>query len=411
MDAGNSLKKLRILADAAKYDVSCSSSGVERKNKGGLGNSRDFGICHSWSSDGRCISLLKILMTNKCIYNCTYCVNRCTSDHERASFEPLELANLTYEFYRRNYIEGLFISSAVEKSPDDTMEKIAEVISLLRNTYHFNGYIHAKIIPGTSPLLLEQIGSLADRVSVNIELPSRESLQQLAPQKKPEAIVSPMHYLSNKVLESRDNKRYYSHAPKFAPAGQTTQMIIGASHENDYRILKATQKMYDRFYLKRVYFSAYMPVVDSSLLPALSTLPPLQREHRLYEADWLLRFYHFRAEELIDQKSPLLDLEVDPKLAWALRNIAIFPLEINKASYEELLRIPGIGIISAKKIMHQRKVSAIRHEHLLKMGISLKRARFFITCLGKYEKDLHLDPQFIRDSLVPPHENNQLSFL
>ncbi len=406
----HSLEKLRILADAAKYDVSCASSGLERKNIKGLGNSRSFGICHSWASDGRCISLLKILLSNKCAYNCIYCVNRCSADTQRASFEPEEIAEITTEFYRRNYIEGLFLSSAVEKSPDNTMEKMVKTLEILRNSYGFNGYIHAKIIPGTNASLIDKIGFLADRISVNIELPSENSLQLLAPQKKLKAILTPMLHINEKIQENRDMRKHFRNVEKFSGAGQSTQMIIGASNENDYLILKSAQYMYQKFHLKRVYYSAYMPVVSSSLLPVPSAPPPLKRENRLYQADWLLRYYFFKADELIDASSPFLDLDFDPKMSWALRNMHLFPMEINRASYEELLRIPGIGVRSAYKIVTQRKNAAIKFEHLHKIGIVVKRAKFFITCCGKYYNNIPFKPEAIRKSLLPErNDGEQLS--
>lgn len=402
-----SLKKLRVLADAAKYDVSCSSSGLERKNNNGIGSSRNFGICHSWSADGRCISLLKILLSNRCVYDCTYCVNRCSADTERASFEPEEIAELAIEFYRRNYIEGLFLSSAVEKNPDHTMEKMHKTLQILRHHYQFNGYIHAKVIPGTDTVLINKIGILADRISVNIELPSQESLKLLAPQKQIGAILSPMSQITHKIEENKDLRKNFRRVEKFAAAGQTTQMIIGASKENDYLILNTTQQLYRQFKLKRVYFSAYMPVVSSSLLPAPASPPPLKRENRLYQADWLLRFYHFKAEELIDTDSPFLDLDMDPKMSWALRNIHLFPIEINKASYEELLRIPGIGVQSAYKILRQRRNMAIKYDHLKKMGIVLKRAKYFITCCGKYYGKISIKPDSIKKVLLPQKTTEQ----
>lgn len=410
MNNTQTLEKLKVLANAAKYDVSCSSSGVERKNKKGLGNTRSFGICHSWSADGRCISLLKILMSNRCIYNCAYCVNRYDAETSRASFEPKEIAELTFEFYKRNYIEGLFLSSAVEKSPNHTMEKMLSALRLLRNSYGFNGYIHAKVIPGTDPLIINQIGLLADRISVNIELPSQNSLKLLAPQKKMDDIVHPMKHISQQIIESKENRKHFRHAQKFVSAGQTTQMIVGASNENDYHILNTTQKMYQKLKLKRVYFSAYMPVIESSLLPSVASQPPLRRENRLYQADWLIRFYHFKAEELIDPSSPFLDLDMDPKMAWALKNIHLFPLEVNKASYEELLRIPGVGLKSAYKIIRQRRNKSIRLDDLKKMGIVLKRAQYFITCNGKYSSSISLDPVQIKTALHPPQSQEQLTF-
>jgi len=405
------LEKLRILADAAKYDVSCASSGLERKNSNGIGNSKSFGICHSWASDGRCISLLKILLTNKCVYNCVYCVNRCSAETKRASLEPEEIAQITIEFYRRNYIEGLFLSSAVEINPDTTMEKMLKSLQLLRETYSFNGYIHAKIIPGTSSGLINKIGILADRISVNIELPSESSLQLLAPQKKLSAILSPMDHIHNKINENNDLRKKFKGIDKFAGAGQSTQMIIGASKENDYLILNAAQQMYHKFHLKRVYYSAYMPVVSSSLLPVPSSPPPLKRENRLYQADWLLRFYFFKADELIDLSSPFLDLDLDPKMSWALRNMHQFPIEINRVSYEELLRVPGIGVRSAYKIVAQRRRAAVKYEHLAKMGIVVKRAKYFITCCGKYYGKISLKPETIKNALFPEiNAEQQLTF-
>jgi len=402
-----SFEKLQILANAAKYDVSCASSGMERKNIKGLGNSKSFGICHSWASDGRCISLLKILLSNQCVYNCAYCVNRCSADTQRASFEPEEIAELTIEFYRRNYIEGLFLSSAVEVCPDYTMEKMLKALKLLRHTYTFNGYIHAKIIPGTNASIIDKIGFLADRISVNIELPSEDSLKLLAPQKKLNAILFPMSHIKNKIMENKDLRKNFRNIEKFSSAGQSTQMIIGASKENDYLILKSAEKMYQKFHLKRVYYSAYMPVVPSSLLPVPSTPPPLKRENRLYQADWLLRYYNFNADELIDPLSPFLDLDFDPKMAWALRNIHLFPIEINRASYEELLKIPGIGVRSAYKIVTQRKNAAIKFEHLNKIGIVVKRAKFFITCCGKYYCNTSLNPNAVRQALLPDNNDGE----
>lgn len=441
-------EKLKILADGAKYDVSCSSSGVERRNNSKIGSSAAAGICHSWSADGRCISLLKILFTNKCVYDCEYCVNRRSADVARASFEPKELARLTIEFYRRNYIEGLFLSSAVEVSPDYTAERILHCIRLLRDDYGFGGYIHAKIIPGVTPEILHQIGLLADRLSVNIELPTKKSLNLLAPQKSPKTIFNPMKQIAQTLTERRQlkgpgtmfkNQDIYSAGnlsylepegenidsgdgclvdlagnplavretkkrskEKFAPAGQTTQMIIGATPESDRQIVKTSEDLYRTFKMKRVYFSAYIPVLSSPLLPTPLTAPPLLREHRLYQADWLLRFYGFTADEILDEKTPFLDLELDPKISWALRNIEKFPIEINKASLDELLRVPGIGTTSALRIVRQRQLASIHFDDLKKIGVVVKRARYFITCRGKYYGGLELAPEYIKNEVLAP---------
>ncbi len=405
----DSYDKLKVLANAAKYDVSCSSSGVERKGKGKMGSARDFGICHSWSGDGRCISLLKILMTNKCSYNCLYCVNKSSSDVQRESFEPREIADITMEFYRRNYIEGLFLSSGVEKNPDFTMEKMAKALHILRNEYGFNGYIHAKILPGTSPEIISQIGFLTDRASVNMEVPSKESLSLLAPQKTLPAIIQPMDNIKNKIVENKSLQKFKSKPDRFVSAGMTTQMMIGASTENDFQILKTTDFLYQSFSMKRVYFSAYIPVVSDTNLPALSSPPQLKRENRLYQADWLLRFYQFEADELIDLSNPFLDLDFDPKFAWALRNYELFPMEINRVSFEELLRIPGIGVQSAYKILRARKHNALSYDNLKKMGIVLKRAKYFITCKGRYYGDGILTPDGIKNVLHPKETQSQIA--
>ena len=421
------MEKLRILAEGAKYDVSCSTSGVERKNSGRIGNAVCAGICHSWSADGRCISLLKVLFTNKCAYDCKYCINRRSVDRERASFEPDELARLTIEFYRRNYIEGLFLSSAVEVSPDYTSERMLKCLSLLRDTYGFSGYIHAKIVPGVSREILHRVGMVADRLSVNIELPTEESLKLLAPQKKKDAIFTPMRQITDTVLERRTLKAPENaldipgrrNDGKFAPAGQTTQMIIGAGNETDRQIIKTSEGLYRTFKMKRVYFSAYVPVSDSPLLPSVFKAPPLLREHRLYQADWLLRFYGFSADEILDDKNPELDPDLDPKIAWALRNIEKFPVEVNKAPLSELLRIPGVGTVSAYRIERQRKIAAVKYDDLKKIGVVLKRAKYFITCMGKYYGGRDLLPEYIRGkalesedirkSLLPINEEFQLS--
>lgn len=405
------LDKLAILADGAKYDVSCASSGVEKKNKGGIGNSKAFGICHTWSADGRCVSLLKILMTNYCIYNCTYCVNRNQNDIPRASFTPREIADLTMGFYRRNYIEGLFLSSGIEHSPNKTMERIYQVLDILRNEYHFFGYIHVKVIPGADPVLVKKTGLLADRMSVNIEQPSEQSLKLLAPQKTLPAVLAPMNQISDHILQNASERRLYRHAQKnkFVPAGQSTQMIVGASNDSDRVIVKASEALYQRFQLKRVYYSAYIPVNDSPLLPALTTAPPLLREHRLYQADWLMRFYQFQADEIVDERTPFLETDFDPKISWAFRNMHLFPLEINRASYEELLRVPGIGLISAQRIISQRRVAAISYDHLKKIGVSLKRAKYFITCQGHYYGAIPVEAGLIRRALAPVQKPVQLT--
>ncbi|MDW7668279.1 MAG: putative DNA modification/repair radical SAM protein [Bacillota bacterium] len=404
------ISKLKILAEGAKYDVSCSSSGVERRNKGKLGNSRSFGICHTWSIDGRCISLLKVLMSNNCIYDCSYCINKVSSDIERASFSPEEMAKITYEFYRRNYIEGLFLSSAVEKNPDYTSEKMCKTLEILRNKYGFSGYIHVKGIPNASKDLMTKLGFLADRISINIELPSQESLKILAPQKNTRTILLPMKNLNNQIMENKDDKSKYKASKKFLPAGQTTQMIVGASQDSDYQLLKTSQILYDKFQLKRVYYSAYIPVVENSLLPAVNTKPPLKREHRLYQADWLLRFYKFRADELLTEVDRNFDLEFDPKINWALNNIHLFPKEVNKVSYDELLRIPGIGPKSAQRIVKERRFLKVNYENLKKMGVVLKRAKYFLTCDGKYHGGIDIKPDIIKYKLGEMENDRQLSF-
>lgn len=496
-------EKLEILADSAKFDVSCSTSGTQRSNNGRIGNAVQEGICHAWSADGRCISLLKVLLTNKCVYDCKYCVNRRSTECRRASFEPEEIASLTIEFYRRNYIEGLFLSSAVEVSPDHTAERMLKALRILRYDYGFAGYIHAKVIPGASPELVEQIGYVADRLSVNIELPTEESLRLLAPQKKASAIFRPMKQITNTLIERNslvgpgtmfkgqrlntdehyikgegmrlaksdkkvphagsmlinagdtndassfvtpaagaasaekvahaagagsDKKAFLQQTPEtitsgsalparrhgstkelFAPAGQTTQMIVGASGETDRRILKLSEDMYRIFKMKRVFFSAYVAVSDHPALPDAGQAPPLAREHRMYQADWLLRFYGFRADEILDDEHPFLDPELDPKVSWALRNIQKFPIEINKASIDELLRIPGIGMVSARRIVSQRRVAAVKYDDLKRMGVALKRAKYFMTCSGKYYGTARFEPEYIRGDMLGINEEEQLS--
>lgn len=388
--------KLKILADSAKYDASCSSSGSARKNTpGGIGNSAPMGICHTFSGDGRCVSLLKLLMTNCCMYDCQYCINRSSNDVPRASFTPREIADLTIHFYKRNYIEGLFLSSAVVKSPDHTMEQMIKCLSILRSEYHFNGYIHAKTIPGASDYLINQIGMLADRTSVNIELPSNNSLKTFAPQKSKEAILKPMHCISSSISQSKQELAIYRHAAAFSPAGQSTQMIIGASPETDKDIVTLSESLYKKYSLKRVYYSAYVPVGTNPLLPV--TAPPLLREHRLYQADWLLRFYGFSASELLDETAPNFNTLIDPKCSWALRHKEHFPIEINSAPYAMLLRVPGLGVRSAQKIVAARRYTKLRFEDLKKMRISLKRAKYFITCSGKTFENM-----WIREELITP---------
>lgn len=373
-------EKLRILSDAAKYDVACTSSGVNKKAApGGIGNAASCGICHSFSADGRCISLLKVLMTNVCVYDCKYCVNRRSNDMPRAVFEPRELAELTIAFYRRNYIEGLFLSSSVLISPDFTVERMIDTLRLLREQHRFNGYIHAKAIPGADKALIAQLGLLADRMSVNIELPSQASLRLLAPEKTKQSILSPMGYIRESIEQNSLDRR----SPRFAPAGQSTQMIVGASGENDLKILHLTEGLYQNYKLKRVFFSAYIPAVEHSLLPALDTKPPLLREHRLYQADWLLRFYGFSAAELLDDQNPNFNPYLDPKCNWALRHPEIFPVEVNRAPYQTLLRVPGIGVRSAQRIVVSRRTGSLDFAGLKRLGIVLKRAQYFITCSGK----------------------------
>ncbi len=379
------MDKLEILADAAKYDAACTSSGLDRAGRPGtIGSTTLAGCCHSFSADGRCISLLKVLMTNVCAYDCQYCVNRRSNDLPRAAFTPRELCELTMGFYRRNYIEGLFLSSAVLVSPDYTTERMIEALRLLREEYRFGGYIHAKAIPGADPQLTYRLGLLADRMSVNIELPSAGSLALLAPDKRKENILTPMGQIRDGISLASRERKLCRHAPRFAPAGQSTQMIVGATPESDRQILTLTQGLYDKYHLKRVFYSAYMPVSNSPLLPAPQNFqPPLLREHRLYQADWLLRFYHFRAEELLDEEAPNLDPRLDPKCTWALRHLEFFPVEVNRADYEALLRVPGVGVRSARRILAARRVGPLTFEGLKRLGVVLKRAQYFLTCSGR----------------------------
>ena len=385
-------EKLEILTDAAKYDVACTSSGVDRAGeKGKIGNAVKAGICHSFSADGRCISLLKVLLSNDCAYDCAYCVNRSSNCTRRTTFTPEELSELTINFYRRNYIEGLFLSSAVVKNPDYTCELMLRTLEKLRNEYRFNGYIHTKAIPGADPVLIQQIGMLTDRMSVNIELPSQNSLKSLAPQKSKTSILKPMGQIKNGIIENKSDIVKYRRKEKFVPAGQSTQMIIGATPESDRQILKLTEALYKKYELKRVFYSAYLPVVNDRNLPALNTPVPLLREHRLYQADWLLRFYQFKADEILDDANPNFNPLLDPKCNWAINHMEEFPVEVNKASYEMLLRVPGIGVKSARRILEARRYAVLDAAALKKLGIVLKRARFFITCAGKAASVLRTD--------------------
>ena len=398
--------KLNILTDAAKYDVACTSSGVDRRGDGtGMGNCSRSGICHSFSADGRCISLLKILFTNECIYDCKYCVNRSSNDVVRTSFTPDEVCTLTIEFYRRNYIEGLFLSSGILKSPDYTMELIYATLYKLRHVYNFQGYIHVKAIPGADQRLIRLTGFLADRMSVNIELPTAEGLRRLAPHKSRKNILTPMRIVQKEREENRQEIELYKSAPRFVPAGQSTQMIVGATPETDYQILNVAETLYKKFDLKRVFYSAFVPVNSDKDLPALNGEgPPLLREHRLYQADWLLRFYHFKAEELLDETNPNFNVFLDPKCCWALKHLEQFPVEVNRADYRMLLRVPGIGYKSASRIVKARRMGTLKYEDLKKMGVVLKRALYFITCSGKLMYPVKLDEDYITRNLLNTKE-------
>lgn len=399
-------EKLGILSDAAKYDVSCTSGGTERKGDGeGMGNCRKAGICHSFSADGRCISLLKILFTNECIYDCKYCVNRSGNDVVRTSFTPEEVCTLTMEFYRRNYIEGLFLSSGVLKSPNYTMELLYTVLYKLRHEHNFQGYIHVKAIPGADSRLIQMTGYLADRMSVNIELPTAESLRLLAPHKTRKNILAPMRFVQQMSAENQYEIQTYRHVPKFVPAGQSTQMIIGATPESDYQILHVAESLYKKFDLKRVFYSAFIPVNEDKNLPSVKEQrPPLLREHRLYQADWLLRYYHFEAGELLDEENPNFNAYLDPKCFWALRHLEEFPIEINYAAYDMLLRVPGIGYKSASRIVKARRMGMLDFEDLKKMGVVLKRALYFITCKGKMMYPIRMDEDYITRNLLNTKE-------
>ncbi len=399
------INKLQILADAAKYDVSCSSSGSSRSNKrGGLGNAQAAGICHSWSDDGRCISLLKILMSNYCIYDCAYCVNRLSNDLPRATFTPEEIVDITINFYKRNYIEGLFLSSAVVKSPNHTMEMFKKVVMDLREKENFNGYIHIKAIPGADKDLIDSVGKYVDRMSVNIELPTDEGLKMLAPDKNHNAILNPMKNIKNEIVRNKEEKKIFKNTPKYVPAGQTTQLIVGATRDSDYKIINLAEGLYKGYDLKRVYYSAFIPVSQNPLLPRYEK-PPLIRENRLYQADWLLRFYGFEAGELLDEKNENFDLLLDPKCDWALRNIHHFPMEINKVDYNLLLRVPGIGVKSALRIVSSRRFGKVTFDDLKKMGVVLKRAKYFITCDGKYFGIKSMDSNQIKKNIIGMDES------
>ncbi len=402
------LEKLKILAEAAKYDVSCASSGHTRKNTGkGIGSTEGWGICHSFAEDGRCISLLKIMLTNNCMYDCAYCVNRRSNDVRRTTFSVKELVELTIEFYRRNYIEGLFLSSGVVRNPDYTMERMVRVAKDLREVHRYNGYIHLKSIPGASRELVSEAGRYADRLSVNIEIPTEENLKLLAPEKDFQSVFTPMTYIQQGALESAEERRKYRSAPRFAPAGQSTQVIVGATPETDNQILHLSSALYTRPTMKRVYYSGYIPVnTYDSRLPALAT-PPLIRENRLYQADWLMRFYEFKVDEIVNDTHPNLDLELDPKLSYALRHPEIFPIDINRADYEMILRVPGIGVKSAKLIIASRRYNRLTSEHLRKMGVVLKRAKYFITCnelTGATFSVQEAKPEYLRKLFLSPRD-------
>ena len=446
-------EKLKILADAAKYDVACTSSGSSRRGKKGmLGNTEAAGICHSFSSDGRCVSLLKILLSNECIYDCKYCLNRVSNDRVRTTFTPDEICTLVVEFYRRNYIEGLFLSSGIVKSPTYTMELMYQAIYLLRTKYHFNGYIHVKAIPGTSDELITNMGYLVDRMSVNLELPTIDGLKRLAPHKNPKKLVAPIRQIQNGIVDHRlmigkdasmersQSNKYLKHTifqenpyqriqtgsspltladpslkntlrlqnngklASFVPAGQSTQMIIGATGESDLQLLSTTQKLYQQYDLKRVFYSAYVPLNEDSNLPALGTAPPLLREHRLYQADWLLRYYKFEANELLNEKNPNFNIFLDPKCNWALKHLEYFPVEINRADYEMLLRVPGLGYKSATRIVKARRLGTLDFADLKKLGVVLKRAVYFITCNGKTMYPLRIEEESIARNLLDSRE-------
>ena len=406
-------RKLSILSDAAKYDVSCSSSGSNRKNTtNGIGQAHNSGICHSWSEDGRCISLLKILLTNKCIYSCEYCVNRKENNVERAEFTPEEVADLTINFYKRNYIEGLFLSSGVAKSPDYTMIKLIRVAEILRNEKKFNGYIHMKAIPGASEELIERLGKLIDRMSINIELPTKSSLKMLAPQKTYESIEKPMSFINESITQYKIDRKTIRKTPLFLPAGQSTQMIVGAAGESDLTIINKASSLYEDYKLKRVFYSGFVPVIKSKYTEKIKKVPML-REHRLYQADWLMRFYKFKSNEILNEKNPFFDLTLDPKAFWAVQNVANFPIEINRASYEELLRVPGFGPTYAMRIINARKFANLSFDDLTSLKISLKKAKNFILVNGVYRGQKYNTQDDLLEILRMQEGKNitQLSFL
>ena len=395
------MEKLAILTDAAKYDVACTSSGVDRRGDGtGIGNTMSCGICHTFAADGRCVSLLKILFTNECIFNCSYCQNNCNSDIPRATFTPEEICTLTIEFYRRNYIEGLFLSSGIIISPNYTMDLIYQTLYRLRTIYRFQGYIHVKAIPGADPLLIEKTGYLADRMSINLELPTSDSLRKLAPCKSRNTILKPMRMIQNGITDNKQELTVYRKAPKFVPAGQSTQMIIGATPENDFQIMSVAEGLYRNFDLKRVFYSAFVNVNHNSGLPVLPGGPPLLREHRLYQADWLLRYYHFTVNELLSEDRPNFNIYLDPKCDWALRHLEYFPVEVQTADYKTLLRVPGIGAKSASRIVKARRGSRLDFPDLKKMGVVLKRALYFLTCSGRMMYPTKLDEDYICRNLL-----------
>ena len=394
------LEKLEILADAAKYDVSCSSSGSKRKNtKSGLGNSTGAGICHTYTEDGRCVSLLKILLTNFCIFDCAYCVSRRSNDVKRAAFTVDEVVELTMNFYRRNYIEGLFLSSGIFKDSDYTMERLVRIAKKLRQEHKFNGYIHLKAIPGASDELLHEAGLYADRLSVNIEIPSEMSLKKVAPEKNYKEVLEPMSYLKDQIKGNKEERKVIKSAPMFAPGGQSTQLVVGATPENDLQVLSLADTLYKEKSLKRVYYSGYIPIETDARMPVLES-PPLIRENRLYQADWLLRFYKFELDEIVSDAFPDLDPDLDPKVSYALRHPHVFPIDINSADYEMILRIPGVGVKSAKKIIQARRFGMVRKEHLKKMGVVLKRAKYFLKCGDKNHIHLGLKPEVVRKQIL-----------
>ncbi len=405
------VEKLEILADAAKYDVSCSSSGSNRKNETkGLGTT-GTGICHAYTEDGRCVSLLKILLTNHCIFDCAYCINRKSNDIRRAAFTVQEVVNLTINFYRRNYIEGLFLSSGIFKDADTTMERLVQIAKKLRTEHRFNGYIHLKTIPGASDILLQEAGLYADRLSVNIEIPSEQGLKLLAPDKNRKDMIQPMEYLKNKIVQYKDEKKSLKKTPLFVPAGQSTQMVIGAAPETDLQILSIASWFYKKMLLKRVYYSGYVPISYDNRLPAIGTPVPIIREHRLYQADWLFRFYGFRIDEIVDPAFPQLDMDIDPKLGWALRNLPDFPVDINKADISLIMKVPGIGVGSARKIAEARKFSRLGWDHLSRIGISTSKAKYFIRCREPAVVSKDLTALQIRDRiLAAQHSKYQKSF-